>query len=451
MSNNELMEKISEARRASLQLAQLSHKVKDRALRFAAKAILEHREEILDANKKDMVAGRVLFELGKLPKPLLDRLKLDETKILEISKMVDSVADLDDPVGKTLYAMKMDVGLELFKITVPFGVIVSIFESRPDALPQIASLCIKSGNSVLLKGGSEALESNRAVYRVMNEAFLTEGLPAGCMQLVEGRSAVSELLKMEGLVDLIIPRGSNKFIRYIQENTEIPVLGHSSGICHVYVDRAADPKKVVAICYDARVQYPAACNSMKILLIHEKVAPDLLPKIAKRLVESGVRIKGCSRSLKIIRSNGIPVEKAGDEDWSTEYLEMVLPVRVVGGVDEAIEHINRYGSHHTDSILSEDAAAVKKFINMVDSSTVIHNASTRFSDGYRYGLGAEVGISTNKVHARGPVGLEGLVTTKYILLGSGQKVSDYVGKDAAHFLHEKETADWKGRMGAWRR
>lgn len=451
MNNKDLMGKISEARRASFQLAQLSRKVKDHALRYAACAVLEHKEEILNANNKDIVAEKVLLEKGMSSKTILDRLKLDKIKVTEISKMITSVANLDDPVGKTLLATKLDAGLELFKITVPFGVVVSIFESRPDALPQIASLCIKSGNSVLLKGGSEALESNRTLYRIMNEAFLAKGLPAGCMQLHEGRSAVDELLKAEGLIDLIIPRGSNKFIKYIQENTMIPVLGHSSGICHIYVDKAANPKKAVAICHDARVQYPAACNAMKIMLIHEKVAPKLLPRIAKRLVDSGVRIKGCPKSLKIMRSNDIPAEKADDDDWSMEYLEMVLPVKIVGGVDEAIKHINRYGSHHTDSILSEEVESVKKFLNMVDSSTVVHNASTRFSDGYRYGLGAEVGISTNKIHARGPVGLEGLVTTKYILLGSGQKVSDYVGKNARHFLHEKETVDWKGRLSTWRR
>jgi glutamate-5-semialdehyde dehydrogenase len=446
MRNKDLMDKVAEAKKASLQLAQLPRKVKDRALRSAAKAILGHQKEILDANKKDLSAGKILLEEGKLSKPLLDRLKLDETKVIEISKMVDSVANLEDPVGKTLYAVKMDEGLELFKVTVPFGVIVSIFESRPDALPQIASLCIKSGNSALLKGGSEAQESNRTIYKIMNEAFMVNGLPEGCVQLVEGRSAVGELLKMEGLVDLIIPRGSNEFVRYIQENTRIPVLGHSAGICHIYVGRAADPKKAVEICHDARVQYPAACNSMKILLIDEKVATDLLPKIAKRLVRGGVKIKGCPKTLRILASKGIPAERANDGDWSTEYLELVLPVKVVGGVDEAIDHINHFGSHHTDSILSEDSASIKKFLSMVDSSNVIRNASTRFSDGYRYGLGAEVGISTNKVHARGPVGLEGLVTTKYILFGSGQKVSDYVGKGAKSFTHKKVTGDWKRRL-----
>ncbi|MDD1766652.1 MAG: glutamate-5-semialdehyde dehydrogenase [Candidatus Methanomethyliaceae archaeon] len=447
MSNKELTEKLLEARRASLKLAQLPREVKDRALRAAAKAILEHQGVLLKANKKDMMAGKALLDEGKLSKPLLNRLKLDKMKLVEISKMVDSVADLDDPVGKTLYATKMDVGLELFKVTVPFGVIVSIFESRPDALPQIASLCIKSGNSVLLKGGSEAKESNRAIYQVIKKAVLALGLPSGCMQLVEGRSTVGELLKMEGLVDLIIPRGSNEFVKYIQENTEIPVLGHSSGICHIYIDSTADPKKVVGVCHDARVQYPAACNSMKILLIHEKVAPKLLPKIAMSLLDSGVRLKGCTKTMKILRSHGIPAERAREKDWSIEYLELVLPVKVVSGVDEAIEHINCYGSKHTDSIISEDRVSVKRFLNMVDSSTVIHNASTRFSDGYRYGLGAEVGISTNKMHARGPVGLEGLVTTKYVLLGSGQRVSDYIGKGSKPFLHKKITGEWKGRLG----
>ncbi|MCX8083263.1 MAG: glutamate-5-semialdehyde dehydrogenase, partial [bacterium] len=257
---------------------------------------------------------------------------------------------------------------------------------------------------------------------------------------------INEILKMEGLVDLIIPRGSNEFVRYIQDNTKIPVLGHSSGICHIYVDRSADRNKAVEICHDARVQYPAACNSMKILLV-DRAAASLLPEIAKRLVESKVKIRGCPETLEILKASGIPAEPATEEDWSTEYLDLILPIKIVNGVDEAINHINKYGSHHTDSIIGEDLSAVRKFLIMVDSSTVIHNASTRFSDGYRYGLGAEVGISTNKIHARGPVGLEGLVTTKYILLGAGQKVSNYIGKGAKPFLHKKLDSIWTERLG----
>jgi glutamate-5-semialdehyde dehydrogenase len=345
----------------------------------------------------------------------------------------------------------MDDGLELFKVTVPFGVIAAIFESRPDVLPQIASLAIKSGNAVLLKGGSESLESNRAIFKVMENAFTASGLPKGCIVLVEGRSGVEEILKLEGEVDLIIPRGGYDLVKYVQDNTRIPVLGHSSGLCHIYVDGSADLDKAIEICHDARVQYPAACNSMKILLVDEKASKSLLPKIAKRLVDSGVTIKGCGKTARILREKGIPVEQACDADWSTEYLELVLPTKIVSGVDEAIEHINRFGSKHTDSIISEDKSIAGKFLSMVDSSTVMWNASTRFSDGYRYGLGAEVGISTNKIHARGPVGLEGLVTTKYVLLGSGQVVSDYIGKCRKEFAHAKVEDGLKKRFDEWQK
>lgn len=437
-----ILESVLLAKKASLALAGAPTEVKNRALMRAARSIRENKELILRANRADLERGYALLREGKIIKPLVDRLKLDESKIEEICKMIEKVAELEDPVGKTVYAVKMDEGLRVFKVTVPFGVIAAIFESRPDALPQISSLCIKSGNAVLLKGGSEARESNRALFKAMYEAFLSEGLPEGCMQLIEEREAIGEILKMEGLVDLIIPRGSNEFVRYIQENTRIPVLGHSAGICHVYVDRSADEEKAVEICYDARVQYPAACNSMKILLVDREIARGFLPKMARRLIEGGVKIKACGESLEILKAHGISAESASEEDFSTEYLDLVLPIKIVGGVDEAIEHINRYGSHHTDSIIAEDVSAVKKFLTMVDSSTVMHNASTRFSDGYRYGLGAEVGISTNKIHARGPVGLEGLVTTKYILLGSGHKVSDYVGRGARPFLHEKMQGSW---------
>jgi glutamate-5-semialdehyde dehydrogenase len=437
MSSELLLEKAAAAKRASLALAQLKREVKDRALRRAASELLAHRELILDANKRDLEEASVLLRDGKLSKPMLERLKLDDAKLLDISRMVESVATLEDPVGRELFSVEMDRGLDLYKVTVPFGVIAAIFESRPDVLPQIASLCVKSGNAVLLKGGSEAQESNRAIFSVMEEALLSEGLPKGCVGLMEGRAAVEGILRLEGLVDLIIPRGSYEFVRYIQDHTRIPVLGHSSGICHIYVDDSADPAKAVAVCYDARVQYPAACNSVKILLVSDGVAQSLLPLIASRLAEGGVRIKGCDKTMEILRKNGIAAVEASQADWSTEYLDLTLPIKVVADVDEAIAHINRFGSRHTDSIITEDPAKARKFLTMVDSATVMHNASTRFSDGYRYGLGAEVGISTNKVHARGPVGLEGLVTTKYVLLGSGQVVSDYVGKGAKPFLHSK--------------
>jgi glutamate-5-semialdehyde dehydrogenase len=429
--------KAKRAKETSLRLAQLGRKEKDAALLSASRSIMKRRREILEANDRDVLKGEAMLKEGTLSEPLLERLKLDEAKVRDISTMIRGVEALEDPVGRNIYSMEMDQGLDLYKVTVPFGVVLAVFESRPDALAQISALCIKSGNSVVLKGGSEARESNRALFAAIHDAFVGEGLPPGCMELVEGREAVAALLEMEDLIDLVVPRGSNEFVRHVQESTKIPVLGHSAGICHIYVDRSAEPEMAVRLCYDAKVQYPATCNSMKVLLVDEKGSRRLLPRIARELVAGGVRIKACRRSLRILRSEGIPAEAASEGDWSTEYLDLTLPVKVVRGVDEAIAHINAHGSRHTDSIISEDPAASSKFLREVDSANVMHNASTRFSDGYRYGLGAEVGISTNKVHARGPVGLDGLVTTKYLLMGSGQRVSDYTGRNARRFIHRR--------------
>ena len=437
MNDSGARAKAYRARQASLELAKLGRREKDAALMAASKSILERRREILEANDKDLSVGRALLERDRLSRPLLDRLKLDEVKLRDIATMVKGVAALEDPVGRNVYAVEMDRGLELYKVTVPFGVVLAVFESRPDALAQISSLCIKSGNSVVLKGGSEARESNRALFAVIHDALVDKGLPLGCMELVEGREAVAALLKMEKLIDLVVPRGSNEFVRHVQESTRIPVLGHSAGICHIYVDGSADPDMAVDLCYDAKVQYPATCNALKVLLVDERAGRDLLPKIARKLVAGGVKIKACKKSLAILKSAGIVAEAASGKDWSTEYLDLTLPVKIVEGIDEAVTHINRYGSRHTDSIISEDPVVTTKFLREVDSANVMHNASTRFSDGYRYGLGAEIGISTNKIHARGPVGLEGLVTTKYLVLGSGQMVSDYTGRNARRFTHRR--------------
>jgi glutamate-5-semialdehyde dehydrogenase len=279
----------------------------------------------------------------------------------------------------------------------------------------------------------------------MRQALVSKGLPEGVMWLVEGRQVIADLVKMEGLVDLIIPRGSNEFVRFIQDNTCIPVLGHSEGICHIYVD-AAYPKGTTEIIVDARVQYPAACNSMKVLLLDSRIDSKMVVYMASKLVENGVVLKGDPKTVEILRAQNIPVMEANETDWSTEYLDLVLPIRIVNGVDEAIAHINTFGSKHTDAILTEDKKVAKHFLSMVDSSSVMLNMSTRFSDGYRYGLGAEVGISTNKIHARGPVGLEGLVTTKFILIGSGQKVSEYLGRGAKAFIHKRIIGNWESRM-----
>lgn len=443
---SDLFEKVKEAKAASILLGQTSSEIKNKALLLASESILKKKSEILASNKKDIEHAKLLLEKGEITKSILDRLKLDEPKIEEISKMISSVAKLRDPVGQVLYSVKMDERLELFKVTVPFGVIVSIFESRPDALPQIASLCVKSGNSAILKGGAEALESNRKLFEIISESFVASGLPDGSIQLIEDREAIKTLLEMDGMIDLIVPRGSNEFVRYIQENTRIPVLGHSSGICHVFVDSGADLQKALKICVDARVQYPAACNAMKILLVDSSIAHAFIPLVAKELIQKGVRIKGCPTTVSILSKHGISAEAAEEADWRTEYLDLTLPIRVVSGLDEAIAHINDYGSKHTDAIVTENAEKARKFIRSVDSSSVFHNASTRFSDGYRYGLGAEVGISTNKIHARGPVGLEGLVTTKYILIGGGHVVSDYFGKGAKPFLHKEIDPDWETRL-----
>ncbi|MEN3007016.1 MAG: glutamate-5-semialdehyde dehydrogenase [Candidatus Methanosuratincola petrocarbonis] len=443
---SDLFGKVKEARGASILLGQTPSEIKNKALVLASESILKRKDEILASNKKDIENARSLLEKGEITKSIIDRLKLDEPKIEEISKMISSVAKLRDPVGQVLYSVKLDERLELFKITVPFGVVVSIFESRPDALPQIASLCVKSGNSVILKGGAEALESNRKFFEIISESFMASGMPEGCLQLVEGREAIKTLLRMDDMIDLIVPRGSNEFVRYIQENTRIPVLGHSSGICHIFVDSEADLQKAVKICVDARVQYPAACNAMKILLVDSKIAHTFIPLVAKELIEKGVQIKGCPTTVSILSKHGVSAEAAEEADWRREYLDLTLPIKVVMGLDEAIAHINNYGSKHTDAIVTENLERAKKFIRSVDSSSVFHNASTRFSDGYRYGLGAEVGISTNKIHARGPVGLEGLVTTKYILIGDGHVVSDYVGKGAKPFLHKAIDHDWEARL-----
>jgi len=365
--------------------------------------------------------------------------ELDDAKIEEMIKSVRDVAKLDDPVGKTLSAIELDDGLELFQVSCPIGVIGAIFESRPDVLVQISSLCLKTGNAVLLKGGSEAHNSNAALFHVVKDATAGSEIPDGWIQLLETREDVREMLRLNEYIDLVVPRGSEQFVRYIQDNTSIMVLGHSEGICHVYVDRDADLDMALEICYDAKVQYPAVCNAMETLLVDSAIAEEFLPQMAARYKEAGVEIRGCPETLRILGDMGI--KPASDADWRTEYNDLVISIRVVNGVDDAIEHINRYGSGHTDAIVTSNDDTARKFLKFVDSSSVMHNASTRFSDGFRYGKGAEVGISTNKVHARGPVGLEGLVIYKYLLLGSGHVVAPYIGRGSRQFTHRRLTKE----------
>ncbi len=416
------------AKSASIQLATTKTSVKNNALAEIAAAMKQRSAEIISANKEDLTAAKK----SNLAAPLLKRLAFDENKIADVCAGIDSLIKLDDPVGKTISATELDKGLRLYKVSCPIGVIGVVFESRPDALVQISTLCLKSGNAVLLKGGSEARNTNKILAEAISAATEKVGIPKDWLQLLETRADVAEMLAMDEYIDLVVPRGSNEFVRYIMDNTNIAVLGHAEGICHVYVDGDADLDMAVNIAADSKCQYVAVCNAAETMLVDEKIATAFLPKLKAALEQRGVELRGCSRTASII-----DVKPAIEEDWSTEYLDYILSIRVVAGLDEAIEHINHYGSGHTDAIVTANKEKAAKFMDLVDSANVFWNASTRFSDGFRYGLGAEVGISTNKLHARGPVGLEGLLIYKWKLLGTGQIAADYSGSDARKFTHKK--------------
>ncbi|OHB76141.1 MAG: glutamate-5-semialdehyde dehydrogenase [Planctomycetes bacterium RBG_16_55_9] len=423
-----ITEMAAAAKSASIRLAAVETEAKNRALSGIAGAVARHSDKIVSANREDLAAA----EKDRLAAPLLKRLKFDEDKIAQVIAGIESLIKLDDPVGKTLAATELDAGLELYKVSCPIGVIGVVFESRPDALVQISTLCLKSGNAVLLKGGSEAARTNKALTKVICGATERAGLPDGWIQLLATRQDVVEMLALDEYIDLVIPRGSNEFVRYIMNNTHIPVLGHADGICHVYVDGDADLDMAVDITVDSKCQYVAVCNAAETLLVDRRIAEPFLPKAKIALDRKAVELRGCERTASII-----DVKPAAEEDWSTEYLDSILSIKVVDGLDEAIEHINRYGSGHTDAIVTADKDKAERFMALVDSANVFWNCSTRFSDGFRYGLGAEVGISTSKIHARGPVGLEGLLIYKWKLLGSGQTVADYSGPNAKKFTHRK--------------
>jgi glutamate-5-semialdehyde dehydrogenase len=420
------------AKAASIQLAAVKATVKNKALAEIAEAIRQNSAEIVSANKQD------LADAGKsgLSAPLLKRLKFDEQKIADVRAGIESLTKIDDPVGRTISATELDEGLELYKVSCPIGVVGVIFESRPDALIQISTLCLKSGNAVLLKGGSEAQHTNKILAEVISRAAEKAGIPKGWLGLMESRAEVAEILKMDQYIDLLVPRGSNDFVRHIMDNTNIPVLGHAEGICHVYVDAEAELDMAVKIAVDSKCQYCAVCNAAETLLVDEKVAEDFLPRIKTALDQKNVEIRGCEQTASIIE-----VSSVTEQDWSTEYLDEIISIKVVGGLDEAIGHINRFGSGHTDAIVTANKANAAEFMDLVDSANVLWNCSTRFSDGYRFGLGAEVGISTNKIHARGPVGMEGLLIYKWKLLGSGQIVADYSGSGGKKFTHKKLNKD----------
>jgi glutamate-5-semialdehyde dehydrogenase len=416
----------AQAKRAAIRMAALDSALKNQALADIAAALENRRDEIIAANAADLERSAK----EDLAAPLLKRLKFDQAKIAEACEGLRSMIALPDPVGRTLSAIELDEGLELFRVSCPIGVMGVIFESRPDALVQISCLCLKSGNAVLLKGGREAAKTNRILADIIDRAGRAAGVPEGWLGLLETRDDVADMLNLSESIDLIIPRGSNAFVQHIMANTTIPVMGHADGICHVYVDRGADLDMAERIVVDSKTQYVAVCNAAETLLVHRDAAAAFLPRVQAALAAKGVEIRGCAQT-----GSFIDVKPATEADWRTEYLDYILSIRVVENMQEAVDHINRCGSGHTDVIVSSDRARGLRFMNAVDSADVFFNCSSRFSDGFRYGLGAEVGISTNKTHARGPVGLEGLVIYQWRMMGNGQIVADYAGPSARRFTH----------------
>ena len=432
--NAEVIRKAKAAREAALELAKLKDSRKRAALKVMAGALRAGKDKILKANEADVTAANKLVGKGGMTEAALKRLAVTADKIEDMAVGVESVAKLRDPVGETLSVMELDYGLILEQVTSPIGVIGAIFESRPDVVPQVASLCLKSGNAVLLKGGAEAHNSNKILAEILSKASQSvPGVPKGWLQLIETREEVRQVLELDEYIDLLVPRGSNEFVRFIKNNTAIPVLGHADGICHVYIDKDARMDIAVAIAVDSKTQYPAVCNAAETILVHKDIAKKFVPEIVKMYKHLGVEVRGCLRTRSLVKG----VKPAAEADWRTEYLDLIISIKIVDDIDDAIRHINTYGSKHTDAIVTKSKKAAAKFFGSVDSACVFHNASTRFSDGFRFGKGAEIGISTNKTHARGPVGLEGLVIYNYRLRGSGQVVADYVGPKAKKFTHRR--------------
>ena len=421
-----LTELARQTRVAALKLAVLSTDDRNSALEAIAEALESATSEIIAANEADLKAA----EADRIAPALYSRLKLGESKLKSAIAGVRDVAKLQDPIGVNQIQRELDDGLILKRVTCPLGVLGIIFEARPEALIQITSLAIKSGNGVILKGGREAINSCQVLTKVISQALKSTKVDPVAVQLLTTREEIKELLGLDKYVDLIIPRGSNSFVRYVQDNTRIPVLGHADGICHLYLDKAADLNKAIAITVDAKTHYPSACNAIETLLLHRNIAVDFLPQIAKALTDKGVELRGDDATRDIIEA-----KPARQHDWQTEYSDLILAIKIVDSVDSAIAHINQYGSKHTDAIVTEDKYTAEMFQNKVDAAGVYHNCSTRFADGFRYGFGAEVGISTQQMPPRGPVGLEGLVTYKYKVTGDGHIAATYTGENAKPFTH----------------
>lgn len=421
-----LLATIQSVHQASRQTAQLTTAAKNNALERVAQALETFASEILAANQQDCEQAK----LEGLPPPLIARLKLDTNKLQGAIAGIRQVATLGDPVGETQIKRELDDGLILHRLTCPLGVLGVIFEARPDAVIQISALGIKSGNGVVLKGGKEATNSCQAIVKAIHQGLAQSNYPAAALALLTQRSEIQQLLALDQWVDLIIPRGSNEFVRYIQDHTRIPVLGHADGICHLYIDQAADLAQAVAITVDSKTQYPAACNAIETLLVHAEIAAKFLPMVCDALQAKGVELRGDATSCQFVE-----LVPATETDWATEYCDLVLSIKVVDSLDAALEHIDTYGSGHTEAIVTQVQETARQFLTQVDAAGVFHNCSTRFADGFRYGLGAEVGISTAKLPPRGPVGLEGLVTYKYQLVGTGHIVQDYSGSNPKVFTH----------------
>ncbi len=421
------------AKLASYTLASLDTLTKNNALEAIANKIEQNKLQILQENAKDLEEAKKLLENNEITKSTYNRLKLDENKMRDMIQGIKDVKRLEDPVNKKLWAMGMDTGLDLYRVSCPIGVIGVIFEARPDVIPQICSLAVKSANAVILKGGKEAQNTNTILANLIKEA-LSEipQFPDNVINLLFTRDDVAEMLKMDKYIDLIIPRGGNSLVTYVKNNTKIPVMGHADGICHIYIDEDADVKKATDICIDAKTQYPSACNAVETILIHESLVENYLPQLVIEFEKASVKVKGDEKCKQFVPH----LELATTEDWATEYGDLTISIKAVKDLFDAVAHINVYGSGHTDCIISEDKRSIEVFMNLVDSAGVFANASTRFADGFRYGLGAEVGISTSKTHARGPVGLEGLTIYKYKLFGKGHVVAPYAdGKKT--FIHQR--------------
>lgn len=428
------------ARAASRQLLSVTPTERDAALSAMHDHLHEARSSILSANLEDKTVAKQRLSSAQITPALYKRLDLSGNKFDILLTGINSVRSLPDPVAACTLSRQIDDGLQLFRVACPIGVVCVIFEARPEAAVQIASLAVKSANAVILKGGREAEKSNAALVIAIRAALLSVEFPIDAVQLVATREEVRELLGQSRYIDLIIPRGSNKLVKYISENTRIPVMGHADGICSVYVDASADAKQARDIVIDAKAQYPAVCNAAETMLIHKHAVTTVLPVIGAGLAAAGVEVRADAASKAVLKSvSGLTVVNSTEQDYDTEFLELTLAVKVVESLEEAIEHINEHGSGHTDCIVTEDEAAANKFLAMVDSAGVYHNASTRFADGYRLGFGAEVGVSTHRTHARGPVGLEGLMIYKYQLRGKGHVVKPYVDGDKK--LKHKDTPE----------